>query len=88
MQLNEVTDVFMQLKQGAVDAVVIDEPVAHRYLDLQSGLKIVGDKFTDEVFGIAINKENEELLGKVNKALKEIKDSGKYDKLFEKWFLN
>ncbi|MFY9114617.1 MAG: basic amino acid ABC transporter substrate-binding protein [Dethiobacteria bacterium] len=88
LQLNEVTDVFMQLKQGAVDAVVIDEPVAHRYLDLQSGLKIVGDKFTDEVFGIAINKENEELLGKVNKALKEIKDSGKYDKLFEKWFLN
>ncbi|NLZ28152.1 MAG: basic amino acid ABC transporter substrate-binding protein [Firmicutes bacterium] len=88
LQLEEVTDVFMQLKQEGVDAVVIDEPVAQRYLELQEGLKIVGDKFTDEVFGIAIAKDNDELLNKVDEALEEIRNSGKYDALFKKWFLD
>ncbi len=82
----KVTEVFMELTQGKVDAVVIDEPVALRYIEQQEGLKLVGDKFTDEVFGIAVAKENTELLDQINEALEEIKESGKYDELLEEWF--
>jgi ABC-type amino acid transport substrate-binding protein len=33
-----------------------------------------------------MKKENKELQAAVNKALKELKANGEYDKIFEKWF--
>lgn len=82
----KVTEVFMELKQEKVDAVVIDRPVADRYIQVHEGLVIVGDNFTEEVFGIAVPKDNPELLEKINAALAELQESGKYDEIFDKWF--
>ncbi len=82
----KVTEVFMELKQEKVDAVVIDRPVADRYIQVHEGLEIIGDNFTEEVFGIAVPKDNPELLEKINTALAELQESGKYDEIFDKWF--
>ena len=49
-------------------------------------LKIVGTPKTDVGFVFAMKKENKELQAAVNKALKELKANGEYDKIFEKWF--
>ena len=59
-------------------------------LDMKQGgsedLKIVGTPKTDVGFVFAMKKENKELQAAVNKALKELKANGEYDKIFEKWF--
>ena len=34
----------------------------------------------------AMKKDNKELQAAVNKALKELKDNGTYDKIYNKWF--
>lgn len=36
----------------------------------------------------AMKKDNKELQAAVNKALKELKDNGTYDKIYTKWFGN
>lgn len=81
----KVNEAFMSLKNSQADAVVIDLPVAKAYLKQIEGLKIVGEPFTEEQYGIAAHKENTELLAKVNEALKKMRDSGEYQKVYDKW---
>jgi len=82
----QISLAFMELELGRADAVIVDKPVAERYLKVSEGLLIVGDALTDEYFGIAVHKENTQLLNKINEALESIKESGRYDELISKWF--
>ena len=59
-------------------------------IPMQRGISYVG-RFMSGVSGNFetledVKKENKELQAAVNKALKEIKANGTYDKIFEKWF--
>ena len=47
--------------------------------------ELVGGTFTEEPYGIAVKKGNNELVDELNKALKALKDSGKYDEIYAKW---
>ncbi len=87
-QFDSNSQAFMELKAKTVDAVVIDAPIGMYYLK-QGGdkdMKIVGTPKGNAGFAIAMKKDNKELQEKVNKALKEIKANGTYDKIYEKWF--
>lgn len=76
-----------QLKTGAVDAVIIDKPVAESYIAKQQDVaKIVGKVLNAESYGFAVNKENKKLLKKINNGLKSCRKDGTYDKLYKKWF--
>lgn len=46
---------------------------------------IAGAAFEKEAYGIVMRRHGE-LTPKVNKALAELKNSGEYDKIYEKWF--
>ena len=77
------------LMNGNVEGVVCDSPVAADYVlqndNYKGKLKIVGEPFTEEFYGIAIRKGNTELLNKINAGLKKVIDSGKRDELIKKW---
>jgi polar amino acid transport system substrate-binding protein len=49
-------------------------------------MKILGEPFTNEQYGIAVKKTNTDMMEKINASLAKIKDSGKYDEIFQKWF--
>ncbi|RME60368.1 MAG: basic amino acid ABC transporter substrate-binding protein, partial [Caldilineae bacterium] len=49
-------------------------------------LKIVGEPFTDELYGIAVNKDRKDVLEALNAALAQVKADGSYDALYNKWF--
>ncbi|NLY31677.1 MAG: basic amino acid ABC transporter substrate-binding protein [Firmicutes bacterium] len=85
-QYKRVNEAFMDLKNGRVDLVIIDEPVAKNYIAHLGGMKILGEPFTNEQYGIAVKKTNTDMMEKINASLAKIKDSGKYDEIFEKWF--
>ena len=87
-EFNNAPEAFMELKAGGADAVINDKPVTAYYLK-QGGdkdAKMVGDVLQAEEYGIAMNKKSTELKTKMDKALDEMKASGEYDKLYEKWF--
>lgn len=86
--LNQWTDCYMQLKNGDVDAVFVDQPVGDAYLKKNSDIaKFAGDKFGDhEEFAFAVKKGDKELLDKLNAGLKKLKEDGRYDELVDKWF--
>ena len=78
---------FMDLTNGAIDAVVNDFPVTAYYIAQGNDqVKMVGDLKTSEYYGIAIPKQKPEVLEKVNAALKTLKENGKYAEIYKKWF--
>ncbi|WP_027399570.1 basic amino acid ABC transporter substrate-binding protein [Anaerovorax odorimutans] len=85
--LNGFDTCMLQLINGDVSAVIIDQPVGKTYLKKQPGkCKIVGDVLNAESYGFAVKKGNKELLDKINTGLQNMIDNGTYDELFTKWF--
>lgn len=85
--LDKNSDAILQLKNGDIQAIIIDKPVAETYMKEQPGVvKAVGDVMNAESYGFAVKKGNDDLKEKINKGLKNVKDNGTYDELVEKWF--
>jgi polar amino acid transport system substrate-binding protein len=77
---------FLDLANGQVDAVVVDYPTTLTYVaKFSDKIKLTGEVFTDESYGIAVCKKNTELLAQINKALGELQADGTVKKLEEKW---
>jgi polar amino acid transport system substrate-binding protein len=78
------------LKNGKIATIILDGPVAEENVAAagnKGSIKTINVPLTTEYYGIAVKKGNTELLGKINTALKEIKDSGKLKELLDKWEL-
>ena len=86
-RFTHATDPFLELKNGAVEAVVMDLPVARAQMNTNPGIyKIVEEAFTTEEYGFALRKSDTELLAKINQALATLKANGTYDQIYQKYF--
>ena len=66
--------------------MILDSAPAGSYIAQNKGLKIVKIDAEEEKYAIAVAKGKKELVESINKALKEIKEEGTYDKLIIKYF--
>lgn len=79
---------FMELGNGGADALIIDVPVAEAYMaEHKDEVKMVGEPYVADYYGIAIGKDNKELVDKINSGLKKLIENGKYDELCKKYNL-
>lgn len=81
---------MLDLVNKNVDAVVVDTPVAANYAlqaeQFKGKLKIVSEIVTNEVYGLTVQKgDPKKLLPLFNAGLKNVKASGEYKKIYEKW---
>lgn len=83
-----ITTAYESLEQGKVDAVIQDRPGCTFYIKTTSEtkLEVVGSEFNQgqTPYAIAFNK-NFKYLDQFNAALKQLKDNGTLDKLYDKW---
>ena len=78
---------FLDLVNGQIDAVIADYPTAVAFVNQNADqLKTVGDVFTDESYGIAFCKGNDDLISQVNTALDELKAEGYIEELVVEWY--
>ena len=79
---------FADIESKRCDAIVIDELYARYYIktsNKEDKFKILEETFDKEDFAIGMRKEDKALLETVNKALKEQREDGTYDKIYKKW---
>ena len=77
-------DAALDLKNRAIDAVVLDELPAKAIVERNPELRIIHDsEFADnkEAYAIAVKKGNAELLSSINKTIADMKKNGDYEKL-------
>ncbi|GAA6524759.1 glutamate ABC transporter substrate-binding protein [Intrasporangium sp. DVR] len=76
------------LKSGAVDALTTDDTILAGYAaqDANKGkLKVVGNTFSTENYGVGVKKGDTEFCNQVVTALKKFIDSGKWQESVDKW---
>jgi ABC-type amino acid transport substrate-binding protein len=86
VSLDHVPDVVLELKNGKVDGLVIQDVVAQQYLVFNPDLVLADINFAtskemDSV--VAVPKGNEDLLKIVNEVIKENTDNGNFNKWVE-----
>lgn len=82
---NKGFEAVQALTQGKIDAVVIDNQPAKVFVSENEGIKIIEEAYADEEYAIAIAKDNEELLEKVNTALNTLKENGAFQEVVDKY---
>lgn len=70
---------------GKVDCVIIDNEPAKNYVAANEGLKILETSYVEEDYAICFNKDNTELMNKVNGALKELIADGTVKSIVDKY---
>ena len=78
---------FMDLEQGAVDAIAMDVIVAgYQIQQRNADFKILDDSLSAEEYGVGFKKGNTELRDKVQSTLEEMAEDGTLQEVSEKWF--
>lgn len=78
---------FMDLEQGAVDAVAMDVIVAgYQIKQRNADFKILDDSLSEEEYGVGFKKGNTELRDKVQGALEEMAADGTLARISDEWF--
>lgn len=86
--LDEEPNLYMDVESGGSDALINDYPfVLYRLNTKSSKLKIVGGKLNADNYGVAITKNNKEVYDVFNNGIKKLKENGKYDELYKKYFV-
>lgn len=78
-------EAVMALKQGKVDAVIIDNEPAKVFVEKNEDLTILEEEFAIEEYAIAIKKGNTELTEAINGALAELKSEGTLELIQKNW---
>ncbi len=77
------------LANGRISGVVADTPIAADYVlqndNYSDRLQIVGEPFTEEYYGVAVEKGNDEVLALINEGLEAVIESGEIEELKDKW---
>ena len=74
-----------ELLKGRIDAIIIDYPAAVGMVSKEKTLKIIGEPFTQEFYGIAVRKEEKALLGEINKTIRRLKRENELERIMRRW---
>ncbi|WP_411681099.1 ABC transporter substrate-binding protein [Clostridium thailandense] len=84
---NGMTEAFLDLKNGRIDAVVSDPQVGDYYIASQKDkFKKIKSLLNQEPIGVAFRKDDTDLRDGYQKAMDELKKDGTLSKLSQKWF--
>jgi len=78
-------DVLRALKEGEVEAAIVDAVSAYQFIATEGGVQVVGDPLTDELYVIAVRLDSPFLLRAINEALVGVREDGTLQRLQEKW---
>lgn len=91
-ELKEYDDVGLAIQDlvgGRIDAVICDDPVAMYYVnkkpDTAGKLNLSFKTGEPEQYGFTVRKGRQDLVDKINKGIKAVKESGKEAELLRKW---
>lgn len=86
---DEIGLAFEDMAAGRINGVVCDTPVAADFAlqkaEYKEKFKIVGTPFTEEYYGIVVQKGNTELLDMINTGIKAVQAKGIDKQLEAKW---
>ena len=84
-RFNKGLDAILALRAGEIDAVMLDDGPANVFVREYDDIRILEEAYADEEYGIAVSKENPELLQKINEALDKLQSEGVINQIVKAW---
>jgi polar amino acid transport system substrate-binding protein len=79
------TDCLVLMQQGQIDAVSTDDTILVGMAAQDPYTSIVGPRFTDEPYGIAVPKQDEDFVRFVNAVLEKVRADGTWTAVYQRW---
>jgi polar amino acid transport system substrate-binding protein len=76
---------FNDLENGRLDATLFDDPIGVYYAGFNPEIVFVGPPVGRMEYGIAVRKEDKQLLSDINEAIVYLRDSGKLREIYDRW---
>ncbi|MGO1539718.1 MAG: transporter substrate-binding domain-containing protein [Leucobacter sp.] len=88
MPFEQLDQMYLAVEGDTADALLYDAPNVEYYIKTteDSNLKVVGDLYEAQEYGIAVSKDNEALVSAMNDALATMIEDGRYAEIYESWF--
>ncbi|BCJ40316.1 ABC transporter substrate-binding protein [Actinoplanes ianthinogenes] len=78
-------DCLVAFQQNEVDAISTDDTILAGMAAQDPYAKVVGDRYTEEPYGMALSKDHPEFTQFVNAVLEKARKDGTWKKTYEKW---
>lgn len=79
------TDCLVAMQQGLVDAITSDDSILLGFKAQDPYTKIVGRRFADEPYGMAISKAHSDFVRFVNGVLAKVRADGAWRHIYHRW---
>ncbi|HKS45075.1 MAG TPA: glutamate ABC transporter substrate-binding protein [Amycolatopsis sp.] len=88
VSVNNWSDCLVMLQQGQVDAVSTDDVILAGMARQDPNLEVVGDRFTQENYGVGIPKGHEDMVRYVNYVLDNVRNGSAWRESYNTWLLS
>jgi polar amino acid transport system substrate-binding protein len=85
VEVTDWTDCLVALQSGTIDAVSTDDTILAGLKAQDPHTKLVGDKFTDEPYGMAMKLSHPEFVRFVNSVLERVRADGTWTAIWNRW---
>lgn len=86
VSLNKIPEIIQELNTGRIDALIIEDAVAVKYMNQDKALKTYEIKEDGPTGSAVAFKKGDKMRDEFNAELKKMIDNGDIDKLAEEWF--
>jgi polar amino acid transport system substrate-binding protein len=83
----DVTDCLVAMQQGQADGATGDDTVLAGLAAQDPNTEVVGDKFTDEPYGLGMAKDKVDFVQFVNGVLEQMRTDGRWQAIYSKWLV-
>ncbi|MFC4337518.1 transporter substrate-binding domain-containing protein [Salininema proteolyticum] len=85
VKFDDMGSVANAMKAGSVDASIADLSNWNSFAEGESDFTVAEELPTEEYYGYAVKKDDDELLGEVNDMIAAALESGEYEKIYREW---
>jgi polar amino acid transport system substrate-binding protein len=85
VEVTDQADCLVLLQQGQVEGISTDDTILAGMQAQDPNVRIVGDAFSAEPYGIGLPPNRPEYVRFVNAALEQVRSSGRWTELYEQW---
>lgn len=87
LPFEQLDQMYLAVEGGSADALLYDAPNVEYYIQTtDTDLKVVGDLYEAQDYGIAVSQGNEDLVTAMNDALATLIENGTYAEIYQEWF--
>jgi polar amino acid transport system substrate-binding protein len=83
----DVTDCLVSMQQGEADGATGDDTVLAGLAAQDPNTEVVGDKFTDEPYGLGMAKDKVDFVQFVNSVIQGMRTDGRWQAIYTKWLV-